>query len=114
MAEVDNVEVLPQLLTTITTGAGGVVLGEAVLVPEALVHPFTAVVTLYVPAAVTFIEEVVAPVLQCKLPAALVVRVDVPLQLSTTCTVGADGVVFNTAAPVPAVLGHPLAVWVTL
>ena len=38
--------VLPQLLLTFTTGVAGVALGVATAVPEALVHPFTVVVTL--------------------------------------------------------------------
>ena len=42
-AVVDNVE-LPQLFTTFTVGAGGLVLGEAVAVPALLTHPFAAVV----------------------------------------------------------------------
>ena len=43
-ALVDNVE-LPQLFTTITTGADGVVFGAAVPIPCALVQPSTVDVT---------------------------------------------------------------------
>lgn len=39
-----NVE-LPQLLVTVTMGAVGIVLGAAVPLPAALVHPFTVCVT---------------------------------------------------------------------
>ena len=45
----DNLEAvsteLPQLFTTETEGAGGMVLGAATPVPGALVHPFTDWVT---------------------------------------------------------------------
>ena len=44
VAVVESVE-LPQLFTTVTTGVAGVVLGAAILLPGALVHPFTVVVT---------------------------------------------------------------------
>ena len=44
VAVVESVE-LPQLFTTVTTGVAGVVLGAAVLLPGALVHPFEVVVT---------------------------------------------------------------------
>lgn len=43
VAVVDRTE-LPQLFTTVTTGADGVDLGAAAPVPEALMHPFTVVV----------------------------------------------------------------------
>ena len=39
-----NVE-LPQLLFTVTTGADGIVFGDDVPLPGALVHPFTVCVT---------------------------------------------------------------------
>ena len=38
-----------------------------------------------------------APVLQDKVPLAVVVKVEVPSQLSTTVTLGADGVVLGDA-----------------
>ena len=81
---------LPQLLATVTVGADGMALGVTVPIPAALVHPFTVVVTLYEPATVTVIEEVVAPVLQSKLPAAAVLRIELP-QLLTAVTEGSDG-----------------------
>ena len=43
-AVVDKSE-LPQLFTTVTSGADGVDLGAAVPLPATLVHPFTVVVT---------------------------------------------------------------------
>ena len=52
-AVVERVEVPSQLSTTVTTGVAGVVLGAAVPLPGKLVQPFTVVVTVYVPAAVT-------------------------------------------------------------
>jgi len=36
---------LPQLLSTATFGAAGIAFGAAVLLPAALVHPFTLCVT---------------------------------------------------------------------
>ena len=43
------------------------------------------------------------------------VKVDVPLQLSTTDTVGADGVVFGEAVtPNEAALVQPFTVWVAV
>jgi hypothetical protein len=65
--------------------------GAAVPRPAALVHPFIVCVTLYDPALLTVIEELVAPVLQSKLPVAVVDKVDVPLQLFTTDTTGVAG-----------------------
>ena len=58
--------------------------------------------------------EVVSPVLQTKLPVALVNKVEVPLQLSVTLTDGAVGVAFGDAVPEPAALVHPLTVVVTV
>ena len=36
---------LPQLFTTVTTGADGIAFGAAIPLPERLVHPFTVWVT---------------------------------------------------------------------
>ena len=64
-----SVEV-PQLSTTVTTGADGIAFGVATPLPEGLVQPFTVCVTEYVPAVVTVIEdEVIASVLHNKEPA---------------------------------------------
>ncbi len=63
------------------------------------------------------IEEVVAPVLHNKLPpdgAAVLVNVDVPLQLFTTVTTGVDGTALGADVPLPAALTHPFTVCVTV
>ena len=112
---VDKVEVPLQLSTTFTTGAEGVVFGAAVPVPAALVQPFTDVwMTLYVPAPVTVIEDVVSAVLHSNAPVATVDKTEVPLQLLTTVTTGAAGVTNGADVPVPAPLIHPFTVWVTV
>ena len=113
-ATVDKVEVLLQLSTTVTTGAAGVVFGAAVPLPGKLVHPFTVVVTVYEPAVPTVMEAVVAPVLHSSVPVAAVDKVDVLLQLFTTVTTGAAGVVFGAAVPLPGKLVHPFTVVVTV
>ena len=108
-----NVE-LPQLFTTVTTGADGIACGAATPLPEELVHPFTICVTEYVPAVVTVINEVVAPLLHNKEPVnEPAVSVELP-QLSTTDTVGADGITFGAATPLREGLVHPFTVWVTV
>jgi len=68
-----------------------------------------------VPAAVTVIEAVVAPVLHNKDPVNdPAVNVELP-QLFTTDTVGADTLEFNGAAtPLPGVLVQPFTVCVTV
>jgi hypothetical protein len=60
------------------------------------------------------IDEVVAPVLHNNDPVAVVESVDVPLQLFTTVTAGADGITFGAAVPIPAALEHPFTVAVTV
>ena len=47
-------------------------------------------------------------------PDAVVDSVDVPLQLFTTVTTGASGVVFGAAMPEPAALVQPFTVVVTV
>ena len=49
-------------------GADGIACGAAPPLPEGLVQPFTVCVTEYVPAVVTVIDEVVAPLLHNKEP----------------------------------------------
>ena len=44
-AVVESVDVPLQLFTTVITGVAGVVLGAAIPLPGALVHPFVVVVT---------------------------------------------------------------------
>ena len=102
-----------QLSTTDTTGADGIAFGAATPLPEGLVQPFTVCVTEYVPAVVTVIEdEVIASVLHNKEPVKdVAVNIELP-QLSTTDTVGADGIACGAATPVPEGLVQPFTVWV--
>ena len=58
----------------------------------------------------TVIVEPVEPVLQCKLPPAVVDKVDVPSQLFTTITTGVAGVLPGAATPEPAALVQPFTV----
>ena len=58
---------LPQLFVTVTPGATGIVLGDAVPLPDTLVQPLTVCVTVYVPAVVAVMDEPVSPVLHDKL-----------------------------------------------
>jgi hypothetical protein len=57
---------------------------------------------------------VASPLLHNRLPAALVDKVDVPLQLSCTVTTGVAGVDFGLAVPLPALLVQPFTVAVTV
>jgi len=108
-----NVE-LPQVFTTVTTGADGIAFGAATPLPEGLVHPFTVWVTVNVPAVVTVMDEVVAPLLHNKEPVKdVAVNIELP-QLSTTVTTGADGIAFGAATPLPEGLVQPFIVWVTV
>ena len=110
-----NVE-LPQLSTTVTVGAETLAFnGAATPVPGLLVHPFTVCVTLYVPAAATVIEGVVAPVFHNNDPVNdPAVNVELP-QLFTTVTVGEETLAFNGAAiPLPEGLVHPFTVCVAV
>ena len=107
-----NVE-LPQLFSTVTTGADGMSFGAATPLPEELLHPFTVCITEYVPAVVTVIDEVVAPLLHNNEPVNdAAVNVELP-QLSTTDTVGADGIACGAATPLPEELVQPFTVCVT-
>src|SRR5436190_5003821 len=108
-----NVE-LPQLFTTVTTGADGITFGAATPLPGTLVHPFTVCVTEYVPAVVTVIAEVAAPVLHNKGPLYPDVdNTELP-QLFTTVTTSADGSAFGAATPLREGLVHPFTVCVTV
>ena len=60
------------------------------------------------------IDEAVSCVLHNNVPDADVDKVDVPLQLLTTFTVGVAGVVFGAAVPEPASLAQPSTVCVTV
>ena len=108
-----NIE-LPQLSTTDTIGADGIACGAAPPLPEGLVQPFNVCVTEYAPAVVTLIDEVVAPLLHNNEPVKdVAVNIELP-QLSTTDTVGADGIAFGAATPLPGRLVHPFTVCVTV
>ena len=92
----------PQLFTTETNGAGGVVFGAAVPLPGALGHPFTVCVTVNVPELNTVMDGDVEPLLHKSVPVKpLAVNVEEP-QLSTTDTDGVGGVLFGAAVPLPA------------
>jgi hypothetical protein len=54
-------------------------------------------------------EALVSFVLHNNVPVAFAVRVELP-QLSTTVTIGADGVAFGAAIPDPATLVQPFTV----
>src|SRR4249920_515164 len=108
-----NVE-LPQLFTTVTTGADGMSFGVATPLPGTLVHPFTVCVTEYVAAVVTVIAEVAAPLLHNKGPLYPDVdNTELP-QLFTTVTISVDGIAFGAATPLREGLVHPFTVWVTV
>src|SRR4051812_37455272 len=115
VADVASTDDPVQLSVTVTEGAEGAVFGAAVPEPAGLTQPFSSdCVTVYIPAAVTVIPVVVAPVLHVKLPPAVVDKPDVPLQLSVTDTVGAEGLENGDAIPVPSLLVHPFTVWFTV
>jgi len=103
----------PQLLVTVTAGAGGIETGAATPLPGELIHPFTVVVTEYVPGVVTVMFGVVAPVFQSSEPAAVVDNVDDP-QLFATDIAGGGGMATGFAVPVPGELVQPFTVVVTV
>ena len=109
-AFVDRVEVPLQLFTTVTTGIAGVVFGAAVPLPARLIQPLFEVVTVYTPAVLTIIDEVIAPVFHNKFPVAVVDNVDVPLQLFTTVTTGAERATSGADVPLPGKLAQPSTV----
>ena len=103
---------LPQLLTTPTDGDGTEEFkGAAMPLPCGLVQPFTVCVTVYVPAIVTVIDVVVAPVLHNNDPVnPEAVNTELP-QLFTTLTVGAaTEELAGAAVPLPAGLTQPCTV----
>lgn len=106
-AIVESVE-FPQLFSTVTTGADGIIFGADVPLPASLVHPFTVVVTVYIAASVTVMDGVNAPLLHNNVPAAVVDKLDVP-QLFATITTGASGIAPGAEVPLPAALVQPLA-----
>jgi hypothetical protein len=103
---------LPHPSTPETDGAEGIVFGAAVIEASELVHPPTVCVTVYVPALVTVIEAVVAPVDHNRfVPVAVNTELPHP---STPETVGAAGIVFGAAVTEAGALVHPPTVWVTV
>ena len=68
----------------------GNTLGAATALAAGLVQVLTVLVTVYVPAVVTVIELVVAPVLHSNEPVPVAVKTELP-QLLVTETVGAEG-----------------------
>ena len=111
-AMVDNT-VFPQLSDTDTTGIAGIVLGDTIADPGALVQPFTVCVTLYDPGVSTVMLLVVSPLIHNKEPGAVVDKVELP-QLFETVTSGVAGVTSGAATPEPGWLLQPSAVWVTV
>lgn len=68
----------------------GIALGAATPLAAGLAQPLTVRVTVYVPAVVTVIELVVAPVLHNNEPVPVAVNTELP-QLLVTETVGDEG-----------------------
>ena len=88
----------------------GIGFGAATPMPVPLVHPFKVWATVYVAAVFTVMAFVVAALLHNREPVKEpAVNVEFP-QLSTTVTVGVDGIAFGTATALPASLVHPLIV----
>ena len=88
---------LPQLLTTDTPGALGIIFGAATVPANALVQPSTVCVAVYVPAPAIAIEVVVCPVFHNTEPETPVaVKTELP-QLLTTDISGGDGMDFGAA-----------------
>ena len=115
-ALVESVE-LPQLFTTVTTGAEGVVLGADIPLPAVLLQPLLPfAITVYVAALLTVMDAVVALLLHNTLPpdGIVVESVDVPLQLFTTVTTGVEGTAFGAVIPLPFALVHPFMVVFTV
>ena len=93
----------------------GVGLGAAVPLLAGLIQAFTVCVTVYVPADITVMDAVVAPLLHNNVPVNPEAVSTELLQLFTTATTGGVTAEFNGAAvPLPAALVHPLIVCVTV
>ena len=74
---VDNFE-LPQLFTTVTAGTEGIAFGADTPLPIGLAQPSTVLFTVIVPAVVTVMEGVVAPVLHNMLPPSGIDKTELP------------------------------------
>ena len=103
---------LPHVFVTITVGARGIVLGDAIPLPAALVQPPAVWVTVYVPPVITVIDEPVSRVLHNKFEPD-VLSTEFP-QLSVTVTAGAEGINFGAATAVAGKLVEPFTVCVTV
>ena len=92
----------------------GIGFGAATPLFAGLIQPFTVCVTVYVPADITVIDVVVAPLLHNNVPEKPeAVSTELP-QLFITSTIGASTTEVNGAAvPPAAALVHPLIVCVT-
>lgn len=105
----------PQLSATDTVGAEGIVLGAAVPEARELVHPLAVVCdTVNIVEVSTVIEVVVSVVDHNNDPVKLLaVNTELP-QLFETVTVGAVGIIFGAAVPLPAGPVHPFTCCVTV
>jgi len=105
----------PQLLATATLGADGIAFGAAVPLPGVPVHPSTVCFTVKVPVVFTVIDDAVAPLLHKYVAPGSPVAVNTELpQLLATAILGADGMIFGAAVPLPGVPVHPFTVCVTV
>ena len=102
------VAAVPLRLVAVTTGT---LFGVATAELCPLAQPALLLLTVYVPAAVTVIEVVVAPVLHRIDPPGATESVELP-QLLTTVTMGC--VPSSEATPDPGALVHPFTVRVTV
>lgn len=111
LAVVDKVE-LPQLFIILIVGVNGTAFGVAIAEPCALVQPPIVCITVYVPALVTVIDEVAAPLLHNKVPVAVVDKVDEPqlFEIVITGTGTASGCVIVTGTDAV----HPLASFIVM
>jgi hypothetical protein len=105
-----KVEVAQSSITVIVGGSTTAFNGVATSLPSALTHPFIICVTEYVPAVVTVIDAVVAPLLHNNDPVNPdAVNTELP-HLFTTLTDGAGGVAFGELVPLPTALTQPSTV----
>ena len=79
-------------------GANGNAFGAAMEEPYELAQPFTVVFTLYIPAELTVIDGVIAPVDHNKAPGTVVDNIELE-QLFTTFTKGVAGALLANSEP---------------